>query len=40
MSTVKGRVFLLLILSLGAAHLIAGQSIPRMPDGKPKLSGV
>src|ERR1700676_2058610 len=40
MSTVKARFFLLLILSLGAAHLTAGQSIPRMPDGKPKFSGV
>src|SRR5436305_14167473 len=37
-STVK--VSLLLIVSLGAAHLLAGQSIPRMPDGKPKFSGV
>jgi len=40
MSTVKGRIFLLLIASLGAAQLLAGQSIPRMPDGKPKFSGV
>src|SRR2546430_10285397 len=37
-STVK--VSLLLIVSLGASHLLAGQSIPRMPDGKPKFSGV
>src|SRR5947207_9243498 len=40
MSIIKARVFLFLILSLGAAHLLAGQSIPRMPDGKPKFSGV
>src|SRR6267378_1357957 len=40
MLTIKGRFFFLLILSIGAAHLLAGQSIPRMPDGKAKFSGV
>src|SRR3954465_2268983 len=40
MSAAKRRCSVLLILVVGATRLLAGQSIPRMPDGKPNFSGV